>query len=109
MFRQVTQHLARRVSDIIDEMLLGDFDYAAEGNRLYADVDYQRTHPHRAAPLTWTPAAGRGFGPQRSAAAGPVSRRPGAVPERGIVCTSPVRTLGLRPSTAAARGRNSAD
>jgi hypothetical protein len=109
MFRQATQLLARRVSDMIDEMLLGDFDYIAAGDRLYADIDYQRMHPHHSESLTWTPAAGRGFGPQRPAVAGPVARRPGSVPDRATVCASPVRTLGLRPSTAAARRHTAAD
>lgn len=32
---------------MIDDALLGDFDYVADGDHLYADVDYYRKHPHR--------------------------------------------------------------
>ena len=96
--------LAHRLSELIDDMLLGDFQYIAEGGDVYADVDYDRLRPH-AAPLTWTPAAGRGFGPQRPAVAGPVSRRPGAVPEASKGCALKARRVSQRPSTAAARLR----
>jgi hypothetical protein len=96
--------LANRLSELIDDMLLGDFQYIAEGRDVYADVDYERLRLH-AAPLTWTPAAGRGFGPQRPAVAGPVSRRPGAVPETSKGCALKARRVSQRPSTAAARSR----
>lgn len=105
MFRS-TNHLMHRVSDLIDDMLVGDFDYILDGDELYADVDYFRKHPHHADGLTWTPAAGRGFGPQRTVAAGPQERRPGMAPARPVACVSPVRSVSLgRPSTAAARTR----
>jgi hypothetical protein len=105
MFRSTTNRLARRVSDLIDDMLVGDFDYILDGEDLYADVDYYRKHPHHVADLTWTPAAGRGLGPQRSAASGPKERRPGAVAPRAGACVSPVRSSSLRPATAAGRTR----
>jgi hypothetical protein len=104
MFRSATTRLAIRVSDAIDDMLVGDFDYILDGERLYADVDYYREHPHHDPDLTWTPAAGRGFGPQRSAAAGPASRRPGTVATRPAECVSPIRAGGS-PTTAAGRAR----
>jgi hypothetical protein len=104
MFRSATIRLALRVSEVIDDMLVGDFDYILDGDRLYADVDYYREHPHHDADLTWTPAAGRGFGPQRTAAAGPSARRPGTVAARPAACASPVRATGL-PATAAGRTR----
>ena len=107
MFRlEKIQALANRLSELIDDMLLGDFDYVAEGPNVYADVDYERLRLH-AGPLTWTPAAGRGFGPQRPAVAGPVSRRPGAVSQAPKGCALNARTVGQRPSTAAARSRMS--
>lgn len=105
MFRSTTTRLAQRVSDLIDDMLVGDFDYISDGDKLYADVDYYRKHPHHVADLTWTPSAGRGFGPQRSAAGGPKERRPGAVASGAGVCVSPVRSSALRPATAAGRTR----
>jgi hypothetical protein len=105
MFRSITTRFGHRVSDLIDDMLVGDFDYILDGEELYADVDYFRKHPHHAAELTWTPAAGRGFGPQRGAAAGPKERRPGTVPARAATCVSPVRSSSIRPATAAGRTR----
>ncbi len=105
MFRSTTARLAHRVSDLIDDMLVGDFDYILDGDDLYADVDYHREHPHHVAELTWTPAAGRGFGSQRTAASGPKERRPGTVPARAAECVSPVRSGSIRPATAAARTR----
>ncbi|MCL2419351.1 MAG: hypothetical protein FWD04_08665 [Conexibacteraceae bacterium] len=88
------------MSDLIDDMLVGDFDYVYDGDDVYADVDYHRHEPA----LTWTPAAGRGNGPQRPAFAGPVARRPGTVPAREPVCASSA-TTSSRPITSAARER----
>lgn len=105
MFHSATNNLAHRISDLIDDMLVGDFDYILDGDELYADVDYYRKHPHHAADLTWTPSAGRGLGPQRSTASGPKERRPGTVPARAAVCVSPGHAPILRPATAAGRTR----
>ena len=105
MFRSTTTRLSHRISDLIDDMLVGDFDYILDGGELYADVDYYRKHPHHADDLTWTPAAGRGFGPQRDPIAGPQERRPGSVPARAAVCVSPARASSIRPATAAGRTR----
>jgi hypothetical protein len=105
MFRSATNNFAHRISDLIDDMLVGDFDYILDGDELYADVDYYRKHPHHAGELTWTPAAGRGFGPQRTAASGSKDRRPGTVPARTAECVSPVRSGSIRPATAAGRIR----
>jgi hypothetical protein len=105
MFRSATNNFAHRLSDLIDDMLVGDFDYVLAGDELYADVDYYRTHPHHEGELTWTPAAGRGFGPERSAVVGPKERRPGTVPARAAACVSPGHSSVLRPVTAAARTR----
>ncbi len=105
MFRSATNNLAHRISDLIDDMLVGDFDYILDGDELYADVDYYRRHQHHANQLSWTPSAGRGFGPQRAAAAGPQERRPGTVPARAAVCVSPRRPQAQRPATAAGRTR----
>jgi hypothetical protein len=105
MFRSATNNFAHRISDLIDDMLVGDFDYVRDGDELYADVDYYRRHPHHSAELSWTPGAGRGFGPQRSAAAGPQERRPGTVPARAGVCISPSRAPVGGAATAAGRTR----
>ena len=105
MFRFSTTRLAHRVSDLIDDMLVGDYDYILDGEELYADIDYYRRHPHHVAQLTWSPAAGRGFGRQRAAAGGPTERRPGTVPARAALCVSPVRSVASRPATAAGRSR----
>ncbi len=105
MFRSATTRLAQRLSDLIDDMLVGDFEYILDGDDLYADVDYYRTHPHHTEPLTWTPAAGRGFGPQRAVLSGPRDRRPGTVPARPTTCPSPARAAAGRPATAAGRTR----
>jgi hypothetical protein len=105
MFRSATKNFTHRISELIDDMLVGDFDYILDGDELYSDVDYYRKHPHHAGELTWTPSAGRGFGPQRTAAAGPKERRPGTVPTRAAVCVSPARSSVLRPATAAGRKR----
>jgi|SRR5579863_1236971 len=105
MFRSTTTRLAQRVSDLIDDMLVGDFDYILDGEDLYADVDYFRKHPHHVADLSWTPAAGRGLGPQRTAVSGPKERRPGTVAARAATCVSPARSSSTRPATAAGRTR----
>jgi hypothetical protein len=105
MFRSVTNNFARRISDLVDDMLVGDFEYILDGEDLYADVDYYRTHPHHSDELTWTPAAGRGLGPQRAAVAGPKERRPGTIPARAAACVSPGHSSAVRPVTAAGRTR----
>lgn len=105
MFRSATNNLALRISDLIDDMLVGDFEYIVDGEHVYADVDYYRRHPHHAGELSWTPSAGRGFGAQRAAVAGPKERRPGTVPAQTAVCVSPARLGGQRPVTAAGRKR----
>jgi hypothetical protein len=45
MFSTTAIRLAARVADVIDEMLVGDFDYVEDESGLYADVDYDRTQP----------------------------------------------------------------
>jgi hypothetical protein len=47
MFRPLLTQVTARVANVIDEMLLGDFDYIEDSTGLYADVDYYRAHPHR--------------------------------------------------------------
>jgi hypothetical protein len=103
MFRSAIR-FAARMSELIDDMLVGDFDYIFDDGRIYADVDYHRAHPHQAA-LSWTPAAGRGAGPQRPAVSGPKSRRPGTVPAQRAACVAPVRAANSRAATAAGRTR----
>ncbi len=44
MFRSTATRIAQRVSDVIDDMLLGDFEYVEAGTQLYADIDYQRRY-----------------------------------------------------------------
>jgi hypothetical protein len=105
MFRSATNNFAHRISDLIDDMLVGDFDYIVDGEELYADVDYYRTHPHHKDELTWTPAAGRGLGPQRATVVGPKERRPGTVPGRAAACVSPGHSTAVGPATAAGRTR----
>lgn len=104
MFRSATIRLATRISDLLDDMLVGDFEYVVHAAKLYADVDYFREHPHHEPKLTWTPAAGRSFGPQRTAIAGPKARRPGGAPAPVAVCVSDMSASG-RPVTAAGRAR----
>jgi hypothetical protein len=81
MFRATTLRLANRMSDLIDDMLVGDFDYIADGDEVYADVDYYR--------MT------RECGARMRPAAEHVDRdrRPGTVPPAPAVCSSPVRPL----------------
>lgn len=105
MFRSATNYLANRISDLVDDMLVGDFDYILDGDELYADVDYFRKHPHHAAELSWTPSAGRGFGPQRTAVVGPKERRPGTAPARVASCVSPGHAPAFKPVTVAGRTR----
>ena len=47
MFRPTAIRLAARVADVIDEMLVGDFDFIEDESGIYADVDYDRIHPRR--------------------------------------------------------------
>jgi hypothetical protein len=47
MFRPTATRLAARVADVIDEMLVGDFDFVEDESGIYADVDYDRKHPCR--------------------------------------------------------------
>jgi len=103
MFRSAIR-FAALMSDLIDEMLVGDFDYIFDDDHVYADVDYHRAHPHHEA-LSWTPAAGRGVGPQRPAVSGPKSRRPGTVPAQPAACVAPVRAANSRAATAGGRPR----
>ena len=104
MFFSTTLRLATRVSDLIDDLLIGDFDYVLDGERLYADVDYYRDHPHHEAP-GMTSTTGHGLMSRRPVLAGAQSRRPGGLPHPPAVCLSPVRPAATRPSTAAARAR----
>jgi hypothetical protein len=103
MFRSASNHFAHRIGDLIDDMLVGDYDYILDGDELYADVDYYRRHPHHCDELSWTPSAGRGFGSQRAATVGPKERRPGTVPTRAVACVTAGRSAVLRPATAAGR------
>ena len=105
MFRSATNNFAHRISDLIDDMLVGDFDYILDGEDLYADVDYYRKHSHHAVQLSWTPSAGRGLGPQRAALVGPKERRPGTAPARLAPCPSAARGKADRPATVAGRTR----
>jgi len=122
MFRFAIASLAGRVAEVIDDMLLGDYEYVLADGRLYADVDYLnaleaeelrerageyfRTHPHHSSELTWTPSAGRGFGPQRTVLAGPAERRAGTVPARAGACDAPARTPLAWAHTAAGARRS---
>ena len=47
MFRPTATRLAARVADVIDEMLVGDFDFVEDESGVYADVDYDRKYPCR--------------------------------------------------------------
>jgi hypothetical protein len=47
MFRPAVTHIAERIAEILDDALIGDFDYISDGEALYADIDYYRKHPHR--------------------------------------------------------------
>ena len=89
MFRSITSRFADRVSDLVDEMLIGDFDYIVEGDELYADIDYERLASECGARVRLAPAL-----TDRD-------RRPGTVPPRPAICVSPVR-----PLTAAATRAN---
>jgi hypothetical protein len=78
------------MSDLVDDMLLGDFDYIVDGDEVYADVDYDRlTHE----------CGGRVRPPAPPATLVTRDRRPGMVAAQPAVCTSPVLPL----TAAAAR------
>jgi hypothetical protein len=94
MFRSVTSRVAAHMSELIDDMLVGDFDYIVDGDEVYADIDYDRLsrecggRVRPAAPST--PLINR-------------DRRPGTVAPQPAVCTSP-----MRPLTVAASRRSDA-
>jgi hypothetical protein len=94
MFRSVTSRFAAHMSDLIDDMLVGDFDYIVNGDKVYADIDYDRLSREcggRVRPaVTPTPLVNR-------------DRRLGAVAPQPTVCTSP-----MRPLTVAASRRSDA-
>ena len=77
------------MSDLIDDMLVGDYDYAVDGEHIYADIDYQRRSD------------------SQSLALGAPVRRAGAVRPAEVVCVPPSRPLlGCGPAaTAGARLR----
>jgi hypothetical protein len=83
------------MSDLIDDMLVGDFDYIVDGDDVYADIDYDRLALE--------------CGGRVRPATPPTSlinrdRRLGTVTPQPTVCTSPVRPLtaaGARVSDAA--------
>jgi hypothetical protein len=91
MFRSVTSRVAGKVSDLIDDMLIGDYDYVIDGEHIYADVDYER-HCASDALILGTP-----------------QRRAGAVRAAELPCSSPVRSAQAcgEASTAGARLRRS--
>jgi hypothetical protein len=89
MFRSITARFADRMSDLVDEMLVGDFDYVIDGDEVYADIDYEWLARECGARVRSTPAL-----TDRD-------RRPGTIPPRPAVCVSPVR-----PLTAAATRTN---
>jgi len=73
MFRRSATRVVEHLSDAIDDMLIGDFDYVVDGERLFADIDYERRRLERAAPQAAVarrrPACD---GPSRSALARPL-------------------------------------
>jgi len=84
MFRSVTSRLAAHMSELIDDMLVGDFEYIVDSDDVYADIDYFRL--------------ARECGGRVRPAAPPMplinrDRRPGTVAPQPTVCTSPVRPL----------------
>lgn len=81
MFRSITARFADRVSDLVDEMLVGDFDYVTDGDEVYADIDYERLARECGARVRSIP----GIADR--------DRRPGTVAPRPAVCISPVRPL----------------
>lgn len=87
MFRTVTSRVAERMSDLIDDMLLGDYDYVVDGEHVYADVDYNRKCASERPAL------------------GVAQRRGGTVPPVEPVCATPVRTVPACGSAATAAGR----
>ncbi len=107
MFYSKAHRIAQHLADLIDDMLLGDYHYIFDGDRLYADVDYYREHPHHSAVISWTPSGGRGSGPQRHILAGPTERRPGTICARTVACDAPSRKSAASASTFAARHRAS--
>jgi hypothetical protein len=83
------------MSDLIDDMLVGDFDYIVDGDDVYADIDYDRL--------------ARECGGRVRPAAPPTplinrDRRPGTVAAQPAVCFSPVRPL-TAAGTRASGGR----
>jgi hypothetical protein len=79
------------MSDLIDDMLIGDYDYVIDGEHVYADVDYERRCISDSLVL------------------GVPQRRAGAVRAAELPCGSPLRSApacGLA-ATAGARLRAS--
>jgi hypothetical protein len=86
MFRSATARVAARMSDLIDDMLVGDFDYIVDGEDVYADIDYDRLS--------------RECGARVRPAISFVDRdrRPGMVDAQPTVCTSPMWALTVAAS-----------
>jgi len=87
MFRSITARVAAQVSDLIDDMLIGDYDYVVDGEHIYADVDYERRCTSDALVLV---------GPQR---------RAGAVRPAELCCDSPLRPTAACGTAATAGAR----
>ena len=77
MFRSNAIRIAQRISDVLDDMLVGDFDYVESGSRLYADIDYDRTFgTEHAASATATLASDFELHPHREPLRSRIARRP---------------------------------
>jgi hypothetical protein len=84
MFRSNATRIAQRISDVLDDMLLGDFDYVDTDAGLYADIDYDHAYgTHLAAPDSMlvavsTPASGL-LRSHRPPVASRIARRPSGI------------------------------
>jgi hypothetical protein len=91
MFRSNAIRIAQRISDVLDDMLVGDFDCVEHGSRIYADIDYDRTYSTTHAVFADASLADDfEFHPHREPLRSRVSRRPS-----GLDCNPPA-TEGSR-------------
>lgn len=85
MFRMAIAAASGRLAEAIDDMLLGDFAYVRDGDRLYADVDLLHLRSERSPRQSATRSAAR-CQPERMARAGRLRRPDMAAAGHGGAC-----------------------